>query len=164
MHSPQAVKHLKHHALAVLFVLLALVLTLALQAVASRAYYILFVPAVMLAAWFGGLLTNAVKFIDAGGAVYLTVEQEPSEVAFGSRTPAVASPLIGFRRSSTCFRPATATAAGGSWTGRGERPDRGAWRNGARDESRTWRRQRVHRAAAEQRAIRCITVSCLRMA
>jgi hypothetical protein len=30
-------------------------LTLALQAVASRAYYILFVPVVMFAAWFGGL-------------------------------------------------------------------------------------------------------------
>jgi signal transduction histidine kinase len=46
---------LKHHALAVLLVLLAFGLTLALQAVASRAYYILFVPAVMFAAWFGGL-------------------------------------------------------------------------------------------------------------
>ena len=55
MQSPRAVQRLKHHALAVLFVLLALVLTLALQAVASRAYYILFVPAVMFAAWFGGL-------------------------------------------------------------------------------------------------------------
>ena len=48
-------ERLKHHALAVLFVLLALTLTLGLQAVASRAYYILFVPAVMFAAWFGGL-------------------------------------------------------------------------------------------------------------
>ena len=49
------VERLKHHALAVLFVLLAFSLTLALQAVTSRAYYILFVPAVMLAAWYGGL-------------------------------------------------------------------------------------------------------------
>jgi signal transduction histidine kinase len=48
-------ERLKHHGLAVLFVLLAFGLTLGLQAVASRAYYILFVPAVMFATWFGGL-------------------------------------------------------------------------------------------------------------
>ena len=55
MRPPHVVKRLKHPALAVLFVLLAFGLTLALQAVASRVYYILFVPAVMFAAWFGGL-------------------------------------------------------------------------------------------------------------
>ena len=38
MHSPRLVERLKDHALAVLFVLLALSLTLALQAVASRTY------------------------------------------------------------------------------------------------------------------------------
>ena len=55
MRPPHVVERLKHHALAVLFVLLAFGLTLALQAVTSRAYYILFVPAVMFAAWYGGL-------------------------------------------------------------------------------------------------------------
>jgi hypothetical protein len=53
---PQTVlRQLKHHALAVLFVLIALGATLGIQAVAGQAYYILFVPAVMFATWFGGL-------------------------------------------------------------------------------------------------------------
>jgi histidine kinase/DNA gyrase B/HSP90-like ATPase len=67
--------------LAVLFVVLAFGLTLALQAVTSRAYYILFVPAVMFAAWFGGLgagLTASVA--TAGGEVHLIVEQHSAEV------------------------------------------------------------------------------------
>ena len=61
---------LKHHALAVLFVLLAFGLTLALQAVASRAYYVLFVPAVMFAAWFGGLAAGLMASV---ATVVLTV-------------------------------------------------------------------------------------------
>ena len=63
-------ERLKHHALAVLFVLLAFGLTLAMQAVASRAYYILFVPAVMFAAWFGGL---AVGLTASVATVVLTI-------------------------------------------------------------------------------------------
>jgi signal transduction histidine kinase len=61
---------LKRHALALLFVLLAFGLTLALQAVASRAYYILFVPAVMFATWFGGL---AAGLTASAATVVLTV-------------------------------------------------------------------------------------------
>jgi signal transduction histidine kinase len=64
------VKRLKHHALAVLFVLLAFGLTLALQAVASRAYYVLFVPAVMFAVWYGGL---AAGLTACGATLVLTV-------------------------------------------------------------------------------------------
>ena len=63
-------ERLKHHALAVLFVLLAFGLTLALQALASRAYYILFVPAVMFAAWFGGLAAGLTASV---ATVVLTV-------------------------------------------------------------------------------------------
>ena len=68
--SPHAVDRLKHHALAILFVLLAFGLTLALQAVTSRAYYILFVPAVMCAAWYGGLTAGLTASV---GTVVLTV-------------------------------------------------------------------------------------------
>src|SRR5262245_11552140 len=46
--------------LAVLFVAAALVLTLALQRVAVRVYFILFVPAVMLSTWFGGRVAGTV--------------------------------------------------------------------------------------------------------
>jgi signal transduction histidine kinase len=42
------------HALAALFVALAFAMTLALRTVALHTYFILFVPAVMFAAWFGG--------------------------------------------------------------------------------------------------------------
>ena len=44
MRPQRPLERLKHHALAVLFVLIAFGLTLALQAVADRAYYILFCP------------------------------------------------------------------------------------------------------------------------
>jgi signal transduction histidine kinase len=70
MRRQRIVGRLKHHALAVLFVLLAFGLTLALQAVASRAYYILFVPAVMFAAWFGGLAAGLTASV---ATVVLTV-------------------------------------------------------------------------------------------
>ena len=67
---PRILKQLNHHVLAVLFVLIAFGLTLALQAVASRAYYILFVPAVMFAAWFGGLAAGLTASV---ATVVLTV-------------------------------------------------------------------------------------------
>jgi hypothetical protein len=41
-------------ALAFFFVTFALAVTLALQQIAERAYFILFVPAVMFSTWFGG--------------------------------------------------------------------------------------------------------------
>jgi signal transduction histidine kinase len=63
-------ERLKHHGVAVLFVLLAFGLTLGLQAVASRAYYILFVPAVMFATWFGGLAAGLTASV---ATVVLTV-------------------------------------------------------------------------------------------
>ena len=70
MRPRRLVERLKQHALAVLFVLLAFGLTLALQAVTSRAFYILFVPAVMFSAWFGGLAAGITASI---ATVVLTV-------------------------------------------------------------------------------------------
>lgn len=45
---------LMRHALAVLFVAGAFSMTLLLESVTTRSYFILFIPAVMFAAWFGG--------------------------------------------------------------------------------------------------------------
>jgi signal transduction histidine kinase len=48
-------RHVRHHALAVLFVLLAFAATVGLQAIAGRSYFILYISAVIFATWFGGL-------------------------------------------------------------------------------------------------------------
>ena len=106
MYSPRLVERLKHHALAVLFVLLALSLTLALQAVASRAYYILFIPAVMFAAWFGGFgagLTASVATIAATVAFLLPSGTLIDQLAWVGVAAAVAlatSTLVARRRDA----------------------------------------------------------------
>ena len=104
MRSQRPLVRLKHHALAVLFVLLAFGLTLALQAVASRAYYILFVPAVMFAAWFGGLaagLTASVATIVLTVAFLLptgTVVDQLAWVVVAAAVAIATSTLVARRR------------------------------------------------------------------
>src|SRR5919106_2592198 len=97
---------LKHHALAVLFVLLAFGLTLTLQAVASRAYYVLFVPAVMFAAWFGGLaagLTASVATVVLTVAFLLptgTIVDQLAWVVVAAAVAVATSTLVGRRRAA----------------------------------------------------------------
>jgi signal transduction histidine kinase len=97
-------EHLKRHALAVLFVLLAFGITLALQAVTSRAFYILFVPAVMCAAWFGGLaagLTASVATVVLTVAFLLptgTIVDQLAWVAVAAAVAIATSTLVARRR------------------------------------------------------------------
>jgi K+-sensing histidine kinase KdpD len=58
------------------------------------------------------LLTNAVKFTDAGGEVHLTVEPHLSEVVIRVTDTGSGIAPTGCRRFSTCSRPVTRRAAG----------------------------------------------------
>src|SRR5918992_187243 len=67
-------------ALALIFIACALALTLGLQRIAARVYFILFVPAVMFSTWFGGLRAGMVaSALTVAATVYLLPSAEMAD-------------------------------------------------------------------------------------